>query len=289
MAELPRRDPSNAVRLGQQRAPLSDLYYNLMRRRWRWLVGFLSVLYVVINVVFGALYSLQDDAFNGVDRVGFAEGFYFSVQTFATIGYGAISPKTLYANLLVTTEALLGIIYTAIATGLVFAKFSRPSARVLFSRVMIVTRRNGKRYLQFRLANARGNELVEASLHLTMLKTEVSSEGHSMRRLHEMQLDRATTPLFTLSWLVMHEIDERSPMYGEDAASLAADEALFIVTLTGIDSTFAQTVHARHFYEFHDLRWDHRYVDIIAPHSPGRLQMDLTKFHDVVDESGDVA
>lgn len=277
-----RRDPSSAVRIGAGRRPLSDLYYDLMRRPWRWLIGALTLAYLLINLGFAVLYSFDPYGFAGSTRVDFGEAFYFSVQTFATIGYGAIAPKSVFANLLVTVEALTGIMYTALATGLVFAKFSRPSARVTFSRNMIVNVRNGQPVLQFRLANTRGNELVEASIRVTVLKSEVSAEGHQMRRLYELRLDRTSSPLFSLSWLVMHVIDETSPLFGENEASLAADEALFIVTLTGIDGTFAQSVHARHLYEFHDVLWDHRFVDIIAPHSPGRLQMDLSKIHDVV-------
>jgi inward rectifier potassium channel len=282
MPEPIRRDLANTVRLGVSRRPLADLYYNLMRRRWSWLFAFLAAAYLVINLGFATLFRFDPTGLSGVERLDFAQAFYFSVQTFATIGYGAIAPKSLYANLLVTFEALFGIIYTALATGLVFAKFSRPSTRVTFSRNITVAPRNGRPMLQFRLANERGNELIEASIHVTMLKTEVSAEGHRMRRLHEMKLDRTSQPLFSLSWLVLHEIDEQSPVYGEDQASLAADEALFIVTLTGIDGTFAQTVHARHLYEHHDILWGHRFVDIISAHSPGRLQMDMAKMHDVV-------
>jgi inward rectifier potassium channel len=282
MPEPIRRDPTNSVRIGVERRPLSDLYYDLMRRRWRWLIGFLGAAYLVINLAFAAAFSLDPTGFSGAEHLDFEQAFYFSVQTFATIGYGAVAPKSLYANLLVTFEALFGIMYTALATGMVFAKFSRPSARVIFSRVMTVNRRNGRPTLQFRLANTRGNDLVEASIHITMLKSEVTAEGHRLRRLHELKLDRNSSPLFSMSWLVLHEIDEQSPLWGEDEASLAADEVMFIVTLTGIDGTFAQTVHARHLYEFHDVRWNHRFVDIIAPHSPGRFQMDVSKIHDVI-------
>lgn len=282
MADPIRRDPTNAVRIGAARRPLSDLYYDLMRRNWSWLIGFLAVAYILINFAFAALFRLDPGGFSGAENLDFAQAFYFSVQTFATIGYGAVAPKSLYANLLVTFEALFGIMYTALATGLVFAKFSRPSARVMFSRFMTVAPRNGQPMLQFRLANERGNELVETSIRVTMLKTETSAEGHTLRRLYDLALDRNSSPLFSLSWLVMHVIDERSPLFGEDAASLAADEALFIVTLTGIDGTFAQTVHARYLYEYHDIRWGHRFADIISPHSPGRLQMDMSKMHDVV-------
>lgn len=279
-----RRDPTLAVRIGVPSTPLSDLYYRLMSRKWRWLLGGLAVGYIAINAVFAGLYALDPGGFNGADRVGIVEGFYFSVQTFATIGYGTISPRSLYANLLVTFEALAGIIYTAIATGLVFAKFSQPSARVLFSQTMVIGQRHGKPVLQFRMANARGNALLEASVRVTLLKTETTPEGHSMRRLHDVLLDRTTSPLFTLSWLVMHEIDEESPFFGETAESLAADEVLVIVTLTGLEGTFSQTVHARHFYEFHDIRWNRRFVDIISRTDDGRVQMDLRRFDETVED-----
>jgi inward rectifier potassium channel len=276
-----RRDPTQAVRIGVSRTPLSDLYYELIRRRWPFLIGALSFAYLAINTLFAGLYMLDPVGLGGSAGTGFGPAFSFSVQTFATIGYGAIAPQTTYANVLVTLEALAGIIFTAIATGLVFAKFSRPSARVVFSTPMVVTTRQGQRCLQFRVANARGNELVEASMHVTVLLTENSPEGHTMRRLQDLPLERATSSLFALSWLAMHVIDEKSPLWGHDAASLAADEALIIVTLTGIDGTFAQSVHARHLYEFHDIRWNHRFVDVISPHSPGRVQLDMTHFHDV--------
>jgi inward rectifier potassium channel len=276
-----RRDPTAAVRVGGSRHPLSDLYYDLMRRKWRWLVAFLASTYVLVNLAFASLYRLDPFGFGGIEELHFAEAFYFSVQTFATIGYGAIAPKSLYTNVLVTIEALFGIMYTAVATGLVFAKFSRPSARVSFSRHMVINHRNGVPMLQFRMANARGNDLVEATVHVGVLKTETTAEGHSMRRVHELRLERASSPLFAMSWLVLHPIDDTSPLYGETAESLAADEVLFIVTLVGIDGTFAQNVHARHIYEFHDIRWDHRFVDIIAPHAPGVFRMDLDKLHDV--------
>lgn len=283
MADTPpiRRDPTQAVRIGVPITPLSDLYYELMRRRWPFLLGVLTASYLGVNVIFALLYMLDPVGLGGSASSGFGSAFSFSVQTFATIGYGAIAPQTTYANVLVTLEALAGIIFTAIATGLVFAKFSRPSARVVFSTPMVVTTRHGQRCLQFRVANARGNELVEAAIHVSVLMTETSPEGHSLRRLHDLVLERSTSSLFALSWLVMHVIDEQSPLWGHDAESLAADEALIIVTLTGIDGTFAQSVHARHLYEFHDIRWNHRFVDVVSPHSPGRVQLDMTRFHDV--------
>lgn len=242
----------------------------------------LAIVYLAVNAIFAMLYALDPLGFAGLDYLGFRDAFSFSVQTFATIGYGSIAPKSIYANTLVTLEALMGLMFTAIATGLVFAKFSRPRARVLFSRTMIMTMRHGKPCLQFRVVNERGNDLVEAAIRLTLVKSETTSEGTRMRRLHDLRLERSMTPLFTLSWVVMHVIDEDSPLFGETEESLADDEVLFIAMLTGIDGTLSQTVYTRQLYEFHDIRWGHRFVDIVEIRPEDRnVILDLRKFHDI--------
>jgi len=267
--------------------PLRDLYYQLMRRSWWLLMGVLAIVYLAANSVFAMLYALDPHGFSGTTDLRFGDAFSFSVQTFATIGYGTISPKSVYANTLVTIEALLGLMFTALATGLVFAKFSRPRARVLFSNTMIMTRRDGKPCLQFRVANARGNDLIEAFLRVTLVKSEHTPEGVRMRRLYDLALERSMTPLFSLAWVVMHVIDEKSPLFGETEQSLADDEVLFIATLTGIDGTLAQTVYARQLYEYHDIRWWHRFVDITTIRETDRgIILDLRKFHDVEPEAG---
>jgi inward rectifier potassium channel len=174
---------------------------------------------------------------------------------------------------------LLGV---AMASGLMFSKFARPTARVLFSSKVIVTPRNGKPCLVMRMANGRGNEIVEATLRISVLKPEVTAEGERMRRFHDLVLTRSQTPLFSLTWMVIHVIDEASPLHGETEASLREMNVRFIVTLTGIDSTFAQTVHARTSYFAEDIVWGGRFIDVTSQLPDGRLQVDYTKFNDVV-------
>jgi inward rectifier potassium channel len=186
----------------------------------------------------------------------------------------------LYVNVLVAIESLLGVLGFAVATGLVFSKFARPSARVLFSSVMVVTRRHGKPCLQLRCANARGNDLVEATAHVVVIKNDVTPEGHRMRRFHDLGLDRDRSPLFVLTWLVMHDLDEHSPLFGATPESLAEDDALFVVTIVGVDGTLGQTVHARHSYEYYDVRFGHRFVDVLTTAEDRRLTLDFTRFHD---------
>jgi len=204
------------------------------------------------------------------------------VQTLSTIVYGALAPRTGMAHTLVTVESMVSLIGTAIATGLVFTKFAQPKAKVLFSQSMLVQPRNGKPVLTFRVGNARGNEIIEASLRVSALVPEVTLEGDHMRRLVDLQLIRSTTPMFAMTWTVIHEIDEASPLYGYDQASLHADAIRFIVSFTGLDATFSQTVHARHIYDFHDVKWGHRFVDIVDNTEDGRLRVDYQRFHDTV-------
>lgn len=282
MAQHRPTDPRSAVRIGLRLSPLTDLYYHLMRGSWWMLTGVLSLAYLVTNVVFALLYMTVSEGIGSSPEGDFTDAFAFSVQTLSTIGYGMLAPRTGTAHTLVTLESMAGLIGTAIATGLVFTKFAQPRAKVLFSSNMLVYRRNGKPVLVFRLGNARGNEIIEASLRVSALMPEVTLEGEHMRRLVDLQLLRSTTPMFAMTWTVIHEIDEQSPLYGHDEASIHADALRFIVSFTGIDGTFSQTVHARHIYDHQDVRWGERFVDIVDNTEDGRLRVDYQRFHDTV-------
>ncbi len=276
-----RRDryhPRDAIRVGLKVSPLTDLYYQLMRGSWWILISALVAFYLLANLAFAGLYMADMGGISQAEGGGFAQAFEFSVQTISTIGYGGMSPQTPYVHMLVTAEAMVGVLGFAIATGLMFQKFSRPKAMVLFSEPMVVSVRDGKPVLMFRLGNARGNEIIEASMRLTMLKPEVTSEGHTMRRLYDCDLMRTHTPIFVMTWAVIHEIDENSPMYGETQAALEEQNVLFIVTMTGIDATFSETVYARKIYYADSVRWGEHFEDVVSFQDDGRGQIDYTRF-----------
>lgn len=256
-----------------------------MRAPWWQLVVLLVFGYVVANLAFASLYLADMNGITSAEDGSFSDAFAFSVQTISTIGYGGLSPKSPYVHMLVTAEAMLGLLGFAIATGLMFSKFAMPRARVLFSDKLVITTKDGKRTLMFRVGNARGNEIIEAAMRVTVLKTEISPEGHHMRRLHDLPLQRSTSPVFVMTWTAMHVIDEESPLWGEDLESMERDEVFFIVSLTGLDGTFSQTIHARRMYEWHDVRIDHRFVDIISFLDDGRARIDYTRFHDTQPEA----
>jgi inward rectifier potassium channel len=233
-----------------------------------------------LNLLFACLYTAGGDCV--VSATSFADRFFFSVQTFSTIGYGVMSPKNGYASVVVTLEAFVGLVMVAMATGLMFAKFSRPTARVLFSDKMVIAPRNGAPTLMLRMANERGNDIIEASFRVTVLMAETSAEGERMRRMHELALVRGDTPLFTLTFQALHVIDASSPLHGFTPASLPAADLRFIVTVTGLDATFASTIHARRIYYPEDVVWNARFADVLRNLPDGQLELDYTKFHDVV-------
>jgi inward rectifier potassium channel len=191
-----------------------------------------------------------------------------------------MSPVTDYGHAVVTAEATIGIIGVALATGLMFAKASRAKASVLFSKAMVTHMMHGKRTLIFRVGNARGNDVVDATITVTALIDEVSPEGHHLRRLHDLKLVRERTPMFVLSWTVMHEVDESSPLYGCVWEGEETQVVSFIVTLTGHDGTYGDTIYARHNYYPKDIRHEHQFVDVISEIEGGRLLIDFEKFHD---------
>jgi inward rectifier potassium channel len=269
------------VTLGLGSAPWRDAYHRLLTMPWRRFFALLVVAYLVVNAAFAAVYFELGDAIENALPDSFLDDFFFSVQTLATIGYGKMAPRTLGANGVVAVEALVGMVGLAVTTGLVYARFARPTARVLFSRVAVVAPYEGVPSLMFRMANARGNQIVEARLRVTLVVNETTAEGHAVRRLRDLHLVRSEHGAFALSWTAVHPIDEHSPLRGRDAASLHEAQADVVVSLSGIDEGLAQTIYARHGYGPGDLVWNARFADILDTREL-RTVVDFARFHDVV-------
>ncbi|MDY6936760.1 MAG: ion channel [Cyanobacteriota bacterium] len=257
----------------------SDLYLWLLVTPWWNFFGLIVVVYSALNVLFALAYLAGGDGIENAQPGSFWDAFFFSVQTMATIGYGAMYPKTPYAHVLVAIEVLIGLLAVAMATSLMFARFSRPTARVLFSQVAAICPYNGVPTLMFRAGNQRRHTIVEAQIRVHLLRPEVSEEGHQMRRFYELKLARANSPFFLMSWTVMHPIDENSPLYGETAASLN-EETRLIVMLTGIDEVGSQTVHASYLYTTSNILWNRRFVDILTDCPNGGQYINYSRFHD---------
>jgi len=272
----------NIVRTGAATSFTGDLYHFLLTSSWTRLLALFSSSYLAANAVFAVLYVLGGDSIEGARPGSFADAFFFSVQTMATIGYGQLVPHTLWAQALVTIESFVGLMGLALATGMIFAKFSRPTARVLFSRHAVVTKRDGVPCLMFRMANQRGNQIVEARIHVVLARNETTLEGESLRRLYDLEMMRAQNALFALSWTAIHLLTTESPLHRATPESLAAEEAEIIISLTGLDETFSQTVFARHSYVAEEIVWGGRFVDILSRTPDGRRRIDYTRFHEVI-------
>ncbi len=275
----PERGPRMRV-IGNRRRPLQDIYYSLLSSRWSTLFAALAGGYLGVNFVFAVVYAVTGGV-EGARSGSLADAFFFSVQTMATIGYGVMHPVTPLANALVTVEALLGLLGVAMATGVLFAKFARPSSQLQFSDVAVVSLREGVPSLMFRVANERVNHVAEATMRVALVRDEVTSEGERVRRWHDLELDRSYSPIFALTWTAIHRITPASKLWGASAESLAAVSAEIVVTLVGLDSDLSATIHARQSFVADEIRWGARLADILVVHE-GRRAVDLRRFNDVV-------
>lgn len=260
----------------------TDLYHRLLTDSWPTLLGFILAAYVFANSIFALIYWI-DGGVAGARRGSFSDMFFFSVQTMATIGYGRMSPTTFLSNAVMSFEALFGLVGLALMTGLVFAKFSLPTARVRFSNLAVVSRHNGEPTLMFRMANLRANRIVEATIHVALTRVEKTAEGETVRRWYDLAMQRERSALFALSWTAQHRIDQTSPLFGATRESLTSQDAGLTVSIIGLDETFSQTVHARHFYAADAILFGKRLVDIMTFTPGAGAAVDYAHFDDVTD------
>ncbi len=267
------------VRLGLRARWSEDLYHRALRLTWPRFLLVIAGAYLAVNLFFAVLFVLQPGSITNARPDSFRDAFFFSVETFGTIGYGVLAPATDYANLVMTAETLVGLTFVALTTGIMFARVSRPTARVLFANVAVVTLHDGAPTLMMRIGNERPNQILEAEVSLTLLRDEISHEGRRFRRFYDLPLERSRTPIFALSFTVMHKVDASSLLHGLDAGALGDIGAELLLTVTGLDETSAEAVHARHSYLPADVRFGEGYADIFGLTPDGRRAIDYGRFH----------
>ncbi len=281
MAEPARSDRSYEVRVvGARREHFRDLYHAALRQPLWALILRIVVLFLGLNVAFAVVY-LECGGIANARPGSLADAFFFSVQTMGTIGYGAMYPVSMLANILVVMEAVIGLLVTAVATGLVFAKFSQPLGRIAFTRVAVISPMEGVPTLMFRLGNERGNTIAEAHVRVVLIKTVVTAEGVKLYRMADLPLARERSPALQRSWTVIHALGPGSPLRGATPESMARDEVELLVTVSGTDDTSLQPVHARRTYEARDIVWGARYADVLSELPDGNLVLDVRRFHDI--------
>jgi inward rectifier potassium channel len=279
-ARRPAAEQDEVRVIGASPVPLRDLYHRFLRARWPVALGAIVLGYLGLNALFALVY-LKVGGIAHARPGSFADAFYFSVQTMGTIGYGAMFPETPGANALVVAESVTGLIVTAVATGLVFSKFSLATSRIVFAKQAAIGLMDGVPTLMFRLGNERSNRIIEATIRVSMVRTERTREGMLFYRMYDLVLTRERSPVLSRSWTAMHRITPESPLHGHTPASLKRDEIELFVTVVGIDDTSLQPVHARHKYTDEAVVWGARHADILSEDEGGVIVLDLRKFHDV--------
>jgi inward rectifier potassium channel len=261
----------------------ADISHRCMTASWPAFIGGAAAVFIAFNAVFALFYWIGDQPISNVPDRAYIDYLYFSIETLSTAGYGDMHPQTHYGHFIATVELFTGIFSMSLMTGLVFARFSRPHARLLFADNPVISDHEGKPTLMVRLANERHNIIGNATARLWLFKNIVSMEGQSLRRFYELPLVRNESPALALSWTLYHIVDEQSPLYGLDAQDLEASNVSLVLVVSGYDVVAAQTVHARKSYGHSDIRFGHRYADILGTAEDGRLRIDYGRFHQTLE------
>lgn len=260
----------------------SDLYHSMLAMSWPRFFALIGVVYLLTNVLFATLFFIVPGSVANARPGHFADVFFFSIETLATVGYGFMNPGSTYGHLVASSEILLGMLEVAVSTGLMFARFSRPTSRILFSNVAVIARFNGTPTLMIRAGNGRNNLILEATVRAAIVRREKTLEGQEFTRFYDLALERDSTSVFALSWTVMHRIDHTSPLFGKTEGDLLAEDATLTVSMSGMDDTLNDFVHARHSYGAQDLLYGRRFVDIMSTHDGAVRLIDFDKFHDTI-------
>jgi inward rectifier potassium channel len=282
------RDGSfNVIRSGLGFLESFAPYHLLLTASWAGFFGVVIASYVAINLAFAFAYlACGPDALvgAGTSMMGgwFGQAFFFSVETFATIGYGQIAPNGVPANVVVTIEALVGLMYQALATGLLFARFTRPKAALLFSDRAVVAPYNDGQALMFRIVNRRRNEIIQLEAQVLLSAMEPDGRGGAVRRYSALALERNKVTFFPLSWTIVHPMDGTSPLTGRSREELERAEAEILVLLTGVDEALEQTVHARSSYRADEIVWNARFRSMFLTAGSGdRVSVDISRVHEI--------
>jgi inward rectifier potassium channel len=268
---------------GQHLSFWADIGHRSMTASWPSFIAGAALVFVVFNAIFAIFYWIGDQPISNVPGAAYIDYLYFSIETLSTAGYGDMHPQTHYGHFVSATELFTGIFSMSLMTGLIFARFSRPNARLLFADNPVISSHEGKPTLMIRFVNERHNIIGNAAAKLWLIRNEVSLEGETFRRFYQLPLVRNEHPALALSWTIYHVIDETSPLYRMNADDVAISDVSLVVVVSGYDVVAAQTIHARKSYDHFEIRFGHRYADILGTAEDGRLRIDYGKFHETLE------
>jgi inward rectifier potassium channel len=265
---------------GQQLSFWADISHRCMTASWPSFIAGAAFVFVTFNAIFAVLYWIGDDPISNVPHRAYIDYVYFSIETLSTAGYGDMHPQTHYGHFIAGVELFTGIFSMSVMTGLIFSRFSRPRARLLFANSPVISDHEDKPTLMLRLVNERHNIISNATAQLWMYRDAVTAEGQKIRRFFALPLTRDENPVLALSWTLYHVVDERSPLFGLTAADFDEFDISLVVVVSGHDVVAAQTVQAGKSYQHGEVRFGHRYVDVLDTSENGRIKIDYGRFHD---------
>lgn len=268
------------VRTNSVKPGLRDLYRSILALSWPCFALAVLSVYLILNLLFAAAYLAGGGCIAEMVPGSFSSAFFFSVQTLSTVGFGHLYPATFYGDVVITIEIIVGMFFTAVVTGLIFVRFSRPVARLLFSESMVISKYNGRPTLQIRVANLHHQAMVEAEFRMMIVRKELIDGDEGARRFHTLKLEFDRLIIFPSAVTIRHVIDETSPLHGATPAQLEASATRFMTSIVCIDTIIQAPVQSQNGYLWSDVRFDHRFVEIYTDHPDGRLEVDYGRIHD---------
>jgi inward rectifier potassium channel len=271
------------VKLNTEKYDWRDTYHLILTLNWPQFSGLIFGIYVVINLIFAALYSLGGNGIAEMPPGSFPHAFFFSVETLATVGYGHMYPESWYGHIVTTLEIITGMFGMAVVTGLIFVRFSRPTARILFSKNLVIGPFDGVPTLMMRVANLRHHSMVEAEFRAMLIRTEPIKEDPEIRRFYPLKLDFDRLIAFPAALTIRHRIDETSPLYGKTAEDLKKSDARILASIVCVDTVIPAPIQSQVDYTYDEIQWNRRFVEIYTEHSSGRFAVDYGRLHDTED------
>ncbi len=274
------------IKINAAKFNLRDTYHLILTLTWPQFAALVLAVYVLINLVFAGLYSLGGRCIAELPPGSFSEAFFFSVETLATVGYGHMYPDTLYGHWVTTVEIVIGMFGMAVITGLIFVRFSRPTARILFSKCAVISPFNGRPTLMLRVANQRHIPMAEAEFRVTLFRDETTKEKDTVRLFYPLKLQFDRMIAFPVALTLRHVIDETSPLYGMTSEDLKNNDTRLMASIVCIDTVIPAPVQSATDYSHNDILWNRRFVEIYTETSDGRLTVDYGRIHDTEEVEG---
>lgn len=275
------------VKLNAQKFDWRDTYHLILTLSWPGFAGFVFGVYLLINLVFAVLYLLGPNAIGEMSPGSFSDAFFFSVETLATVGYGHMYPVSFYGHVITMLEIMVGMFGLAVITGLIFVRFSRPTARIQFSKVMVLSPFDGVPTLMVRVANLRHQAMIEADFRMVLIRTSVTVEGEEIRRFFPLKLSFDHLIAFPVVLTLRHRIEETSPLYGMTAEDMRRMDMRVIVSIVGVDTVIVAPVQNFNDYNYDQIEWNRRFVEIYDVNEEGQWTVDYARI-DETEELGPV-